>query len=37
MLKKTFRKKLNKSVYQKENLKELKLCDEIELREFKPN
>ena len=35
MLKKTFRKKLNKSVYQKENLKELKLCDEIELREFK--
>ena len=35
MLKKTLRKKLNKTLYQKENLKELKLCDEIELREFK--
>ena len=35
MLKKTLRKKLNKSVHQKEKLKELKLCDEAELREFK--
>ena len=35
MLKKTLRKKLNKSVHQKERLKELKLCDEAELREFK--
>ena len=35
ILKATSRKKLNKSIYPKDKLKELKLCDEKELREFK--
>ena len=35
MTSKSVRKKLNKSVLSKDKLKELKLCDEEELRQFK--